>query len=161
MDLLNRYRGIHPGFVLARLFEQKGIKQRPFALTLGEHPQTLNAICKGKRQLNTPLALKTETQLGLKEGTLVLLQAHHDIKVTKLKQEGRKPEPGKLRRILFWDTDYDQIQWDTQYVAVIKRVFERGNASEKAYIKAFYGPAKIKQLLSGPAIKPYAIQTTP
>ena len=83
MIAIEKYKGIHPGFVLKRELEKRNLKQRPFALSLNEHPQTLNAITKGKRHLNTALALKIEKALGMKEGTLVLLQAYHDIQLER------------------------------------------------------------------------------
>ena len=60
---LEKYKGIHPGIILERLLAKKEISQRPFALSLGEHPQTINAITKGRRNLNTALALKIEAAL--------------------------------------------------------------------------------------------------
>lgn len=65
---IEKYKGIHPGIILEREFKKRGLQQRPFALSIGEHPQTLNAITKGKRKLNTALALKIEEKLGLEEG---------------------------------------------------------------------------------------------
>ena len=65
MDDLIKYKGIHPGIVLNRELKKRSIKQRPFAMAINEHPQTLNAITKGKRNLNTALALKIEKKLGL------------------------------------------------------------------------------------------------
>lgn len=57
-SLVDKYKGIHPGIVLERLLNKQGIPQRPFALSVGEYPQTINAITKGRRKLNTALALK-------------------------------------------------------------------------------------------------------
>ena len=52
MEDLLKYKGIHPGIVLKRELKKRSIKQRPFAMSIQEHPQTLNAITKGKRNLN-------------------------------------------------------------------------------------------------------------
>lgn len=62
---LEKYKSIHPGIILERLLAKKEIAQRPFALSIEEHPQTINAITKGRRSLNTALALKIEATLGL------------------------------------------------------------------------------------------------
>lgn len=78
-----KYRGIHPGQVLKRELKKRSLKQRPFALSIGEHPQTLNAIITERRDLNTALALRIEDKLGLQEGSLVLLQAFYDRKEEK------------------------------------------------------------------------------
>lgn len=142
-----KYRGIHPGIILERELKKRSLKQRPFALSIAEHPQTFNAITKGKRNLNTALALKIEQELQLEEGTLVLLQAYYDIKVEKNKQENSTPDLSLLRQSLFWDTDINRIDWSQQYVAVIERVFKRGNSKEQEEISRFYGEEKIKAVL--------------
>jgi len=155
--LIDKYKGIHPGIILERLLNKKGISQRPFALSIDEYPQTINAISKGKRKLNTPLALKIEKKLNLEEGTLALLQTYFDIKEEKNKVEKNTPNVNLLRTSLFWDTDMSEIDWQNQSIAVIKRVFERGNAIEKEEIKRFYTNEKIKEALSKANRKPYTI----
>lgn len=155
--LIDKYKGIHPGIILERLLNQKGISQRPFALSINEYPQTINAISKGKRKLNTPLALKIEKKLNLEEGTLALLQTYFDIKEEKNKVEQNTPNLELLRTSLFWDTDMSKIDWKNQSIAVIKRVFERGNDIEKEEIKRFYTNEKIKEALAQSIRKPYTI----
>ena len=61
-------KGIHPGQWIAHNIKKKGLSQRQRALNIGEHPQTLNAIIKGSRSMNTPLYLKIEGALGVEEG---------------------------------------------------------------------------------------------
>lgn len=155
--LIDKYKGIHPGIILERLLNQKGISQRPFAFSIDEYPQTINAISKGKRKLNTPLALKIEKKLNLEEGTLALLQTYFDIKEEKDKAEKKIPNLNFLRTALFWDTDMSKIDWQNQSIAVIKRVFERGNDIEKEEIKRFYTNEKIKEALAKSIRKPYTI----
>jgi len=155
--LIDKYKGIHPGIILERLLNKKGISQRPFALSIDEYPQTINAISKGRRKLNTPLALKIEKKLNLEEGTLALLQTYFDIKEEKNKVEQKTPNLNLLRTSLFWDTDMSKIDWQNQSIAVIKRVFERGNDIEKEEIKRFYTNEKIKEAFSKVIRKPYTI----
>jgi plasmid maintenance system antidote protein VapI len=157
METLLRYKGIHPGIVLERELKKRSLKQRPFAVAIDEHPQTLNAITKGKRKLNTALALKIESKLGLEEGTLALLQTYYDIRIEKEKQQDKTPELDLLRISLFWDTDINHINWKKQYKAVIKRVFERGNEMEKNEIIRFYGKQKVQEALSSITRKPYKL----
>lgn len=153
-----KYRGIHPGIVLDRELKKRAIRQRPFALALNEHPQTFNAITKGKRGISTPLALKIERKLGLEEGTLVILQAYYEIQKVKEKEIQTTPDLSILSKSLFWDTDVNRIDWQRQYRAVIERVFERGNEDDKKEITHFYGPEKVKQALdASKARSPYTI----
>lgn len=146
---LEKYKGVHPGIILERELKKRSIKQRPFALSIAEHPQSLNAIIKGKRSLSTALALKIEMGLDLDEGTFVMLQAYYDIKKEKEKQANHTPNLTILRKSLFWDTNISRIDWEKQAKAVIERVFERGNMDEKKEITRFYGKGKIERVLAG------------
>ncbi|GHA30452.1 hypothetical protein GCM10007103_09800 [Salinimicrobium marinum] len=157
MDNFLKYKGIHPGIVIKRELKKRSIKQRPFAISIQEHPQTLNAITNGKRNLNTALALKIEDKLGLEEGTLAILQTYYEIDKEKEKLESKKPNLSLLRKSLFWDTDIDQIDWQKQSKAVIRRVFERGNETEKNEILRFYGRQKVNTILGSIPRKPYTV----
>lgn len=154
---IKKYKGIHPGFILEREFRKRMIRQRPFALSINEHPQTLNAITKGKRNLNTAIALKIEHKLDMEEGTLALLQTYYEIDKEKKLQNLRTPNLSILRKSLFWDTDISKIDWDKQYKAVIKRIFERGNEEEKNEIRRFYGSKKVETVLQSATRKPYTV----
>ncbi len=156
-NFIEKFKGIHPGIVLDREFKKRAIQQRPFALSISEHPQTLNAITKAKRKLNTALALKIEERLGLEEGTLVLLQTYFDINEEKNKQNQNTPKLSLLRKSLFWDTDIHKIDWSKQYKAVIQRIFERGNEAEKDEVIRFYGQEKVKMVLLNQNNLPYTI----
>lgn len=159
MNNLLKYKGIHPGIILERELKKRSIKQRPFAISLQEYPQTLNAITKGKRALNTALALKIEEKLGLEEGILAILQTYYDISIEKEKQRSETPNLALLRKSLFWDTDFNLIDWENQYKAVIERVFERGNESEKNEILRFYGNQKVNDVLDAITREPYRPST--
>jgi len=153
-----KYKGIHPGIILDRELKKRAIKQRPFALSLEEHPQTFNAITKGKRGISTALALKIERELGLEEGTMVILQAYHDIQKVKEKETRKAPDLNILDKTLFWDTDIKHIDWDRQYRSVIQRVFERGNENQKNEIIRFYGAEKVQQAIQESNVRsPYTV----
>lgn len=141
-------KGIHPGFVLEKKLKEHHLSKSRFALTVNEYPQTLTAITKGKRNMNTALALKIENALGLEEGYLMILQLFYDIKQEKLKQQHPSPDLSKLRPVIFWDANMETIDWQRQYKAVIHRVFERGNKREKDEIVRFYGQDKVNATLN-------------
>ncbi len=155
--LIEKYKGIHPGIILERLLKKKAILQRPFALSIGEHPQTINAITKGRRKLNIALALKIEEKLSLEEGSLALLQTYFDIQEQKSKTKQETPNLNLLRKVLFWDTDITKIDWQKQSAAVILRIFERGNDIEKEEIKRFYKSELIRSTLKQNTRKPYTV----
>ncbi|HMI01037.1 MAG TPA: helix-turn-helix domain-containing protein [Pedobacter sp.] len=142
-----RFKGIHPGAVFERELNKRKLSQRPFALSIGEHPQSLNAIIKRKRGMSTPLALKIEKALDIEEGTFMILQVYHDIRKEKQKQNALvHPDFSIINKVLFWDTDINKIDWEQHYKYVIKRVFQRGDDEEKREIFRFYGKERIKEV---------------
>lgn len=58
-------RAIHPGEILREELQERGIKQKDFARTIGVQATHLNEFIKGKRILNEDLAMKLESQLGI------------------------------------------------------------------------------------------------
>jgi len=144
---LSIIKGIHPGLILERELKQRHLRKGPFAISLDEYPQTLVSITKGKRRMNTNLALKIEKALGIEEGYFMTLQVFYDIKELKKQQYKLLPDFSKLRRVLFWDTKMENIDWEKQKNAVIKRIFERGNEIEKNEIIRFYGQEQVKDIL--------------
>ncbi|OYX86525.1 MAG: plasmid maintenance system antidote protein [Flavobacteriales bacterium 32-34-25] len=145
---LQLLKGIHPGFVLERELEKRHLRKGVFALSLQEYPQTLTAITKGKRGMNTSLALKIEEALGLEEGYFMILQVYYDIEQEKKKQNKLRTDLPQLRPVLFWDTKINTIDWEKQKKAIIKRVFERGNEIEKNEIIRFYGAQTVDEILN-------------
>jgi plasmid maintenance system antidote protein VapI len=143
-------KGLHPGIVLERELKKRGLAKGPFALSINEFPQTISAITKGKRGMNTPLAMRIEKVLGIEEGYFMTLQVFYEIKEEKQKQiESTKPNLNLLRPALFWDTQLDKIDWKRQKRAVIERVWERGNEKEKNEIGRFYGAQEVDKVLAG------------
>jgi plasmid maintenance system antidote protein VapI len=137
---ISSLKGLHPGIVLDHELRQRKLQKGPFALSINEYPQTLGAITKGKRNMNTALAMKIEAALGMEEGYLMTLQVFYEIKQEKMRQnKANHPDLTRIRPALFWDTSFEKIDWQQQKRAVIQRVFERGSAEEKEEIINFYG----------------------
>jgi antitoxin HigA-1 len=142
-------KGLHPGIILERILKDSKLTKRALAHSIDEHPQTLGAITKGKRGMNTALALKIEEALGLDEGYFMFLQIYYEIREEKRKKSiSRRPDLSKFRTVLFWDTQIEKIDWERQKRAVIERVFEKGNEQEKNEITRFYGDSAIKEILN-------------
>ncbi len=142
---LSKYKGIHPGLILDRELKKRNLKKGPFAIALEIYPQTLNEITKGRRLMTPDLSLKVDKALDFEAGTMFLLQACFEIDKAKLKQNSaHHPDFTIIHKALFWDTDFDKIDWEKKYKAIIRRVFERGNTAEKKEILRFYGKNKVK-----------------
>jgi addiction module HigA family antidote len=136
---INIIKGVHPGKLIERDLKKKCITQRSLATETGITYQTINAIIAGRRNLTTEQALKIESVLGYEEGFLSILQSFYDIKQYKDKEFANLyPKIPKVRRILFWDTDFNKINWGRHKRSVIERVLERGSKEEINEIKRFY-----------------------
>jgi plasmid maintenance system antidote protein VapI len=112
---LSILKGLHPGLVLERELKRRKVGKGRFAISVDEFPQTLVAITKARRKMNTALALKIEKALGFEEGYFMTLQVFYDIKEEKRKQQQyNRPDLTLIRPVLFWDTRIDQIDWQLQ-----------------------------------------------
>ena len=137
---IENVKGMHPGALIKHELNRKKISQRKFAASIDEHWQILNAVINEKRGISLGTALKVEKELGYDEGFLMILQVYYDIEKQKQKQirSTLKGVPA-IRRIIFWDTDFDSIDWAASKESVISRVLERGTEEEIAEIARYYG----------------------
>lgn len=148
--MLNYYhiiKGLHPGFFINRELRKRKLSKRSFACQLNVPVYIISSLTLGKRELDKELAFKIENLLGLDKGSLMFLQQSYT-----LKSENRNklcvPNLSKLRPVVFWDTRMDSIDWEKQKNAVITRVFERGNDTEKKEIIRFYGAEMVRNVLN-------------
>ena len=58
-----------------------------------------------------------------------------------------KPKPIFERRI-FWDVDFDNLDYDKHPNWVIERVFERGDVEDIRQCRRYYGDEKVKVALT-------------
>ena len=137
---IENVKGMHPGALIKHELNRKKISQRKFAASIDEHWQILNAVINEKRGISLGTALKVEKELGYDEGFLMILQVYYDIEKRKQKQirSTLKGVPA-IRRIIFWDTDFDSIDWAASKESVISRVLERGTEEEIAEMARYYG----------------------
>ena len=137
---IENVKGMHPGALIKHELNRKKISQRKFAASIDEHWQILNAVINEKRGISLGTALKLEKEFGYDEGFLMILQVYYDIEKRKQKQirSTLKGVPA-IRRIIFWDTDFDSIDWAASKESVISRVLERGTEEEIAEIARYYG----------------------
>ncbi len=58
-----------------------------------------------------------------------------------------KEQPQFSRRI-FWDVNFDALDYDGKAAFIIERVFERGDVPDIRTCRRYYGDDKIKQVLT-------------
>ncbi len=143
---LHKIKGIHPGAILKRELKQRGVKSNEFAITLGEHKQTISAILNGKRGINAKLSIKIGKKLGIDDDYFMILQAIYEVKEAT-KAIPFTPNLEHIRKVLFWDTNFEELDWNKNRKAIIKRIFERGNDLEIKEIISFYGKDTIRKEL--------------
>lgn len=141
---LNKIKGIHPGSLLRWELENRNLKGSQLADSIGEYKQTISAILNKRRDINPVLSIKLSKEFKTEPDYFMLLQASYNVKMAEAKT-GIKPNLNKIRRILFWDTNFDTIDWNKNKKAVIKRVLERGNSTEINEIISFYGRLTISK----------------
>lgn len=138
---INNIKGIHPGVILEREFRKRGIRKSAFAREIGVYPGIITDITKQRRGINARVAIRIENALNAEDGYFMVLQAYFNLAREKKKNihEILKPDLSILRKALFWDVNFDNIDFIARKRFVIERVFERGNSQEINEIIRFYG----------------------
>lgn len=132
-------KGIHPGRLIERDLKKRSVTQRSLAGKTNIHYQTINAIIGGKRDLTIEQAIEIEKAMGYEYGFLSLLQTHYALRNYRDKElSALFSGTPNIRKSLFWDADFDKINWAEHKKAVINRVMERGNKAEIKEIRRFY-----------------------
>lgn len=142
---LNKVKGIHPGTLLRWELDNLNIKGSELADAIGEHKQTISAILNKRRDINPSLSIKLSKVFKTDKDYFMLLQASYDVKLIEESEIKETPNINNIRRVLFWDTDFNKIDWNKNKKAVIKRVLERGNKTEINEIISFYGKKTISK----------------
>ncbi len=140
-----KIKGIHPGLILKREIERNNIKSSQLAMSIDEHKQTISAIINQKRGINPELSIKLADYFHTEEDYFMMLQAGYDVKSKLAANLKRTPNLNNIRKVLFWDTTFDKIDWIKNKRAIIKRVLERGNEKEINEIINFYGKATVSK----------------
>lgn len=143
---LNKIKGIHPGTLLRWALNNRNLQGNQLADAIGEHKQTISAILNKRRSINPKLSIKLSKAFNTDKDYFMLLQASYDVKAAESKIKNT-PNTDNLRRIIFWDTNFDKIDWDKNKKAVIKRVLERGNTTEINEIISFYGRKTVSNVI--------------
>ena len=138
-----KIKGLHPGLILQREIKRNNIKSSQLAIAINEHKQTISAIINQKRGINPELSIKLSDYFHTEEDYFMMLQAGYEVKRKLAENSLKTPNLSNIRKVLFWDTTFDKIDWNKNKRAIIKRVLERGNDKEINEIINFYGKAKV------------------
>lgn len=75
-DIIPAY-ATHPGSILKRELQARGIKQKDFAQAIGMPAPNLSELIKGKRHITEAIAIKLEKALGIAFQTWINLQSRY------------------------------------------------------------------------------------
>lgn len=53
-----------------------------------------------------------------------------------------------LAKHIFWDTDFDKVDYKKSWKSVIERVFDRGDIEDIRQVRRFYGDDKVIEALT-------------
>lgn len=80
---LSPFEPTHPGELIKDELEALNISQAKLAQNIGVSPSLINEIIKGKRAINTEVALLIEAALNLPSDLLLKLQSEYNLRVAK------------------------------------------------------------------------------
>lgn len=80
---LTPFEPTHPGELIKDELEERNLTQAKLAESIGVKPSLLNEIIKGKRGINTEMALMLEAALNIPADLLLNLQNDYNMQVAK------------------------------------------------------------------------------
>ncbi len=80
---LTPFEPTHPGELIKDELEERNLTQAKLAESIGVKPSLLNEIIKGKRGINTEMALILEAALNIPADLLLNLQNDYNMQVAK------------------------------------------------------------------------------
>ena len=149
---IDRIKGVPPGAVLSRELKYRGIGNSVFAKEIGEYPGIITDVIKLRRGITPALSIKLGQKFNVSEDYFMLLQACY--LVEKKKKELRlktqaTPDLNVIKKHLFWDVRFENLDFDKRKRFIIERVFERGNEAEILEIIRFYGEEECIVTIAG------------
>lgn len=143
------YHHIPCGAVLDRIRAKEHLTQRELASRSAIPYQRINDFIANRRRISTENSLRLEKALGIvRQCFFFQIQTNHEIYIaTSHLSEQSVPDKSKYRKALFWDTDFETLDWQRNAEWIIQRVFEYGNESEIKETIQYYGEKKIVDVL--------------
>ena len=150
LPYIEQIKGVHPGYILERELRELRMTKKAFASSIGEYEQVIGEVTKRRRRINPALSLKIDKALDTpQQGYFMLLQTYYDLTQAEKELNGNiHPELSKFRKILFWDADFNQIDWIKNKRFIIKRIYNRGNKEEIEELFRFYSKEEVELIIA-------------
>ena len=145
------YHHIPCGAVLDRIRSKEHLTQRELASRSEIPYQRINDFIANRRRVSPENSLKLEKALGIDyQCFFYQLQTNYEIFIaTKQFSKPQTPDKSKYRKALFWDTNFESLDWQRNSEWIIQRVFEYGNQGEIEETIRFYDKDKVADVLLG------------
>ena len=78
----------HPGKILRRELEERGIRQEDIAVQIGMQATHLNSLINGKKDISEKIAIKLENALGISSIEWLNMQNKYDYYSAKIEEKG-------------------------------------------------------------------------
>ena len=143
------YHHIPCGAVLDRIRTKEHLTQRELASRSEIPYQRINDFIANRRRISPENSLKLEKALGVDyQCFFYQIQTNYEIFLaTSHISEQPQPDKSRFRKALFWDTDFETLDWQRNAEWIIQRVFEYGNENEIKEAIRYYGKRKITKVL--------------
>lgn len=89
------YRATHPGRILRRELEARGMTQADLAARMGRPPQVVNQIASEKKAVTAQTARGLEHVLGIPRHVWMNLQSNYELAVDRLQEEAQLEAEGR------------------------------------------------------------------
>ena len=89
------YRATHPGRILRRELEARGMTQADLAARMGRPPQVINQIASEKKAVTAQTARGLEHVLGIPRHVWMNLQSNYELAVDRLQEEAQLEAEGR------------------------------------------------------------------
>lgn len=144
------YHHIPCGAVIDRIRTKEHLTQRELAERSGIYYQRINDFIAGRRRISPEQSLQLEKAFGIEQQCFFYqIQTNHEIfSAIKRLLEKALPDVSKYRKALFWDTDFENLDWQHNSSWIIQRVFDYGNEEEIKETIRYYGKTRVVEELS-------------
>ena len=155
---IKNIRGVPPGAVLAWELKKRGLGTSVFAREIGEYPGIITDVTKLRRGITPALSIKMGQKLGVEDDYFLLLQAYYQ--VNRVKKEiilntQETPDLSIIKKHLFRDIKFKELDYHKSRSFIIIRVFERGDEAEIFEIIRFYGMEECKSIIAEASVLMY------
>lgn len=140
---LEKIPGTPPYALIEWLLKKQGITAENFCSRTGIPMPIFQVILDKEKEIDPYLSEALGRGFGTDEEYFLKVQKQWNKELDYQKMPKPTPNLTNIRPVVFWDGDFNKIDWIRYEKGIIQRIFERGNELEKQEIISFYGREKV------------------